>query len=164
MGKEKFNSDLQYGKAGEYIIYQYLLFQPNTSQLINVTDDEFFQENDIDFVWETVSGKVYKIELKTDRLAHKTGNIVYEYKSNKSYDTVGCFEKTKADYILYYIEKTNVLYWIKVESLREYIEKNKEKLSLVNMGDNAIGYLIPLKIVEAENMGHKINGFSVDTS
>ena len=139
-----FNSDIQIGNKGEDIIYNYLLNHPSTDTLINVTEDKWFQNFDIDFIQLDIDGNINKIEIKTDRLADKTGNMVYEIFSDKRTYTKGCFEKTEADYIFYYLINTNILYIFNTYELRQWVEEHKDKLRLANMGDYALGYIIPL--------------------
>ena len=139
-----FNSDVQIGNKGESIIYDYLLSHPSTVNVIDVTNDEWFQQFDIDFIHVTTDYDVNKIEVKTDRIADKTGNMVYELWSNRRTYSKGCFEKTEADYIFYYLINTKVLYIFKTQELREWVHKHKNGLWQTYMGDFALGYVIPL--------------------
>ena len=139
-----FNSDFQVGNKGENIIYDYLMNHPSTDSVVNVSNDTWFQQFDIDFIQVDGNGDVNKIEVKTDRLADKTGNMVYEYWSDRRTFSIGCFEKTQADYIFYYLINTKVLYIFNTQELRKWIYKRKDKLWQTCMGDFAIGYVIPL--------------------
>ena len=132
------------GRKGESIIYDYLINHPSTFNVINVSDDVWFQQFDIDFLQVTTDYDVNKIEVKTDRMADRTGNMVYEIFSDKRTYTKGCFEKTEADYIFYYLINTNILYIFNTYELRQWVEEHKDKLRLANMGDYALGYIIPL--------------------
>ena len=138
-----FNSDIQVGNKGENIIYDYLMNHPSTDILINVSNDSWFQQFDIDFIQVDGDGDVNKIEVKTDRLADKTGNMVYEVWSDKRFYSKGCFEKTEADYIFYYLINTNILYIFDTQELREWVLEHQHNLKLVDMGDYALGYIIP---------------------
>ena len=73
-----FDEDLIYGEYGERIAWISLLESARTRQVLDVRKDKYFQERDIDFLQLDVDNKVNKIEVKTDRQAHKTGNIVFE--------------------------------------------------------------------------------------
>lgn len=139
-----FNSDVQVGHKGESIIYDYLINHPSTFNVMNVSDDMWFQQFDIDFLQVTTDYDVNKIEVKTDRMADRTGNMVYEVFSDRRNYTKGCFEKTEADYIFYYLINTNILYIFNTHELRQWVEEHKDKLRLANMGDYALGYIIPL--------------------
>ena len=139
-----FYSDIEVGNKGENIIYDYILNHPSTDMLVNVSKDWWFQQLDIDFVQVDGNGDVNKIEVKTDRLADKTGNMVYEVWSDRRIYSKGCFEKTQADYIFYYLINTKVLYIFKAQELRQWVQKHKYNFQLINMGDFAMGYIIPL--------------------
>ena len=139
-----FHSDINIGQKGENIIYDYLMNHPSTDNVINVSNDKWFQQFDIDFVQINGSGDVNKIEVKTDRLAHKTGNMVYEIWSDRRIYSKGCFEKTEADYIFYFLINTNIIYIFDTLELRDWVKKHETKLNRTNMGDYAVGYLIPL--------------------
>ena len=139
-----FNSDIQIGNKGEDIIYDYLWKHKSTFKIVDVTKDKWFQQFDIDFLHIDIENNINKIEVKTDRLADKTGNMVYEYWSDRRTYSAGCFEKTQADYIFYYLINTRVLYIFKTQELREWVHKHKNDLWQTCMGDFAIGYVIPL--------------------
>lgn len=138
-----FYSDNIIGQNGEYNIYNYLLSHPSTINLIDVSKDKWFQRLDIDFIQITDDG-INKIEVKTDRIADRTGNMVYELYSDKRYHTKGCFDKTEADYIFYYLINTNILYIFNTQELRQWILEHQNNLRLVEMGDFALGYIIKL--------------------
>ena len=139
-----FITDIKIGNNGEDIIYNYLLHHSSTKIVVNVTNDEWFQQFDIDFLQITKDNQINKIEVKTDRMADRTGNMVYEVYSDRRTYTQGCFEKTEADYIFYYLINTNILYIFNTQELREWVHKHKDKLWKTYMGDYAIGYVIPL--------------------
>ena len=139
-----FNSDVQVGNKGENIIYDYLMNHPSTDNVMDVSKSWWFQQFDIDFIQIDGDGDVNKIEVKTDRMADRTGNMVYEVYSDKRFYTLGCFEKTKADYIFYYLINTNILYIFNTQELREWVLEHQHNLKLVDMGDYALGYIIPL--------------------
>lgn len=139
-----FITDNNIGCKGENIIYDYLMNHPSTDNLINVSNDSWFQQFDIDFIQIDGDGDVNKIEVKTDRMADKTGNMVYEVYSDRRNYTKGCFEKTESDYIFYYLINTNILYIFDTQELREWVLEHQHNLKLVDMGDYALGYIIPL--------------------
>lgn len=138
-----FHKDNIVGQNGEYIIYNYLSNHSSTINLIDVSKDKWFQQFDIDFIQVTNDG-INKIEVKTDKIADKTGNMVYEVYSDKRFYTLGCFEKTEADYIFYYLINTNILYIFDTQELREWVLEHQHNLKLVDMGDFALGYIIKL--------------------
>lgn len=149
----KFQKDLKVGKAGEDVVLDFLKVNGSTKNVLDVREDKLFQELDIDFIQETLYSELRKIEVKTDTLAHKTGNLAYEHTSNKYYNTLGCFEKTKADYIFYYLSEIKSVYILKVSELRNYVRLNKNRLREVSMGDSALGYLIKLEDLIKNEIG-----------
>ena len=138
-----FHKDNIIGQNGEYIIYNYLSNHSSTINLIDVSKDKWFQQFDIDFLQVTNDG-INKIEVKTDEIADRTRNMVYEVYSDKRFYTLGCFEKTEADYIFYYLINTNILYIFDTQELREWVLEHQHNLKLVDMGDFALGYIIRL--------------------
>ena len=95
----KFQKDLRTGVLGEEVVYNFLVKDSQTSKVIDVREDKIFQKLDVDFIQELTNGISRMIEVKTDTQAHYTRNLAYEHTSKKNYKTIGCFEKTKADYI-----------------------------------------------------------------
>jgi hypothetical protein len=150
MIQSKFQQDLKTGEIGEQKVWEYLLGLSITQMLYDVRTDKFFQRLDIDFIHCDKEGEIRKIEVKTDTMAHRTGNLAYEHTSNKYYNTIGCFEKTRADYMFYYLSEVDEIYIINMNKLRNYVHTNKTRFREVNMGDNALGYLI--KIAELKRM------------
>ena len=151
-----FHYDSKIGNKGENIIYDYLLNHPSTIKLMDVTKDEWFQQFDIDFIQQDIFHNINKIEVKTDRLADKTGNMVYEIWSDKRTHSKGCFEKTEADYIFYYLINTRILYIFKTIDLRAWVRLHASSLKYADMGDNAFGFIISLNDLKDINTKIKI--------
>lgn len=139
-----FHSDNEIGNKGENTIFNFLSTHPSTITIIDVSKDKWFQQLDIDFLQITTDGDINKIEVKTDKVADRTGNMIYEVYSDSRCYSMGCFEKTKADYIFYYLINTNILYIFNTLELRDWVSIHKHILELVNIGDFAMGYIIPL--------------------
>lgn len=151
--KEKFLSDIKVGEIGEEKTLEYLYSRDFTQEVIDVRDDDFWRDNDVDFILICKDGDILKIEIKTDMIADKSKNLAYEVISNKHYNTLGCFVKTKCDVMFYYLPNTDEMYYINMSMLRDYVEENKKNLTLVPMGDNALGYLLRInKLLEKEIM------------
>ena len=147
-----FIRDLKFAESGENVVYNYLKGMDSTLDVLDVRYLKYFQNADIDFIHVLNNSlQVNFIEVKTDRMAHRTGNLPYEVISNHKINSVGCFEKTLATHIFFYLSVTKQLYVLDVVKLREYVKDNEARLKLINMGDNARGYL--LKIVELINLG-----------
>lgn len=135
-----FENDLRFGETGEHVAWVQLLESPKTRQVLDVRKDKYFQEKDIDFLQLDFNNNVNKIEVKTDRQAHLTGNIAFETKSNSN---KGCLERSEADYVLYYLIETKETLLIDLPMLKGYIKQYNPKE--IVMGDNARGYLISIK-------------------
>lgn len=149
-----FEQDFEKGKIGENKVLDFLLKNKKTKSIIDVRYDKYFQDIDIDFIRETIDNKIQKLEIKTDLKAHKTGNLAYEFISNKYINSTGCYEKTEADYILYFLFETNILYIIKTNLLKEFVKTNDFKQ--IEMGNNALGFLIKLDLLEKNKIAWKI--------
>lgn len=132
-----FYKDIEDGKKGEEVAYSLLKNSSQNKTVMDVRNDPYFQELDIDFLAEKHSGIIIKYEVKTDRKAHESGNLVYEKTTSGN---IGCLEKSHADFILYYLVETNQMYGFWLHDLKAYINRNN--LKLYPMGDNATGYLI----------------------
>ena len=128
--------------------------EPQNKAVIDVRKDIYFQDLDIDFLAEKHSGVVIKYEVKTDRLAHKTGNLVYEETTSGN---IGCLAKSHADYILYYLSQSNELYGFWLIDMRNYIKETQPEL--VEMGDNAEGYLLKIKDLTSKDIIRKVFTF-----
>ena len=135
-----FSESLKEGESGEHVVWNLLQKQSNIRSVVDVRQDKTFQEQDIDFLVENINRQFTSIEVKTDFKAHETGNLVYELSSSNN---IGCFERTQAKYIMYYIPASKVVHMIDVEELRTFVYKNRP--DEVKMGDNATGFLIPLQ-------------------
>jgi len=106
------------------------------------THDLNFGEKAEDWLNEMFSnGKL--IEVKNDRLVHKTGNIFIEYESRGKPSGLST---TTANYWIYRMNELDIAFIIPTDKLkkicREYI---KEKKYIKNGGDNntSLGLLIP---------------------
>ena len=135
-----FNEDLQDGKKAEELVRFKLSQTGKFVDIWDCSDDEYFQSKDIDILALKQDGRIAKIEVKADRQAHQTGNLVWEQTTS---GRIGCFAKTDADFIMYYTVGNGSLYIFKPKELRRYIERSK--LPLRRMGDNAEGYLLNIR-------------------
>lgn len=173
MGKiYEFQKSLDIGELGEDIIEKYLNSLDNVIKIKSVKNIKKYQLADIDFLVYLKEGKEVSIEVKCD--SYKSGNLYYETKSCVEFDTIGCLEKTKADYIFYYFLNLKVLYIFKTKKFRKWVQKeiklhNKypnlskiEKKEVLNKAFNkkdlytSQGYTIPLKYIENELKDTKI--------
>ena len=138
-----FEDSLKEGGVGEHTVWNLLTDNeknPDIRFVFDVRKDKNYQKMDIDFLVENTNRQVIPFEVKTDMQAHETGNIVYELTTSGN---VGCFVKTLAHVIAYYVPGNKQVHMIRVKKLREYV--NKANLNEVRMGDNATGYLLPIE-------------------
>ena len=135
-----FEQSIKVGENGEHVIWNLLQKMPKVRSIVDVRQDKVYQSQDIDFLIENYDRQFTPIEVKTDYKAHETGNVVYELTTSGN---IGCFAKTRARFIYYYVPADNVVYAISVRALRNYIEKVKPEER--RMGDNATGYLLPIE-------------------
>ena len=107
------------------------------------THDLAFGEKAEDWVNDIFkNGK--KVEVKYDRIAHKTGNVVIEYESRGKPSGIAT---TDADYWIYKLEKTECAIILPVEYLKEKLRSYyNEGIYLMNGGDNntSKGFLVPI--------------------
>lgn len=147
-----FKKDLEAGEIGEEVAFRILSSSHQTKSILDVRKDPYFQNLDIDFLVEKYSGIVIKYEVKTDRQAHKTGNIVFEKTTSGN---IGCLEKSHADYILYYLSETQAMYGFWLSAIRKYIKTTKPRI--IEMGDAATGFLLKIAELEQKKLMTRIN-------
>ena len=135
-----FEQSLKNGSYGEHAVWNVLIKRPNVKTILDVRDDKNFQSMDIDFLMQTTDLQVVPIEVKTDYQAQETGNIVYELTTSGN---IGCFEKTQAWYVAYFVPKKQEVHMIYVKRLRDFIKNHN--LNVIRMGDYATGYLLPIE-------------------
>lgn len=144
---ESMRARLRDGTVGEYITWNRFIKEPWCKQIVDVRDDAFFREMDVDFLLEDKDRQFHWLEVKTDSMTARTGNIAYEKTSNKRIDSTGCFEKTRAEWIAYYVPDLQKIFLLSADALRGMA--NSGRFPLIDMGDNALGYLIPVETIKA---------------
>lgn len=135
-----FAEDLNDGKKAEELVRFKLSQTGKFESIWDCSDDKYFQSKDIDILALKQDGQITKIEVKADRQAHRTGNLAWEQKTSGN---IGCFAKTEADYIMYYVVGNGSLYIFQPKVLRRYIEQSHKRM--IPMGDNAEGFLLSIK-------------------
>lgn len=142
-----FNESLKSGLIGELIVWNALGHLESVKRVIDVRDDKRFQMMDVDFLVEMSSRQYIWLEVKTDYKATETGNIAYELRTSGN---IGCFEKTKADVIAYYVPTSGYIYLIKAKELRMYVRNANYPIR--RMGDASEGYLLPISELERDGV------------
>ena len=130
-------ADWSEGKVGEKIVRSVLESSGKFESVWDCSEDTYFQSKDIDLLGFAKDGHIAKYEVKTDRQAHETGNIVWEHTTSGN---IGCLAKSEADFIMYYIEGNGRLYCFNTAKMRAFVKRKNQRL--VRMGDNAEGYLL----------------------
>ena len=147
-----FVRDLDYGKKGEERIARHLRKYKSVVDVRDISNTRRGIDDDIDFEIVYRDGHTSTAELKSDMQAHKTGNIAYEELSHKN---PGCFARTKADHIIYYLTETGVAYVLNPHKLRAFVAEMKAnerkaaslRVRPAKMGEGAFGYLIPIRVL-----------------
>lgn len=106
------------------------------------THDLNFGEKGEDWINEIFKdGKL--IEVKSDRLAHKTGNVYIEYECRGKPSGIAT---TTAHYWIYRVEQNNIAIIIPTERLKEICRVYFKEGKIMLGGDNNLskGFLIPL--------------------
>lgn len=168
-----FYEDKVVGDFGEKLAFELLEKSNKTVELHNVSDDQAFQDRDIDLVQmlddnhtlDDVRDEICKprqpkisyantYEVKTDKRTHDTRNFVYEI---ISHDGAGWAGKCKADFIIYYCtdrydwHDVKEVYLIKLKEWRKWLRENindKEKIIFKNYDKNNEAILNALCNVE----------------
>lgn len=140
-----FKTQVKETNVGTDIILKFLQNRYPKDIFINVEDDKEYQKIDVDYRWLR-GDKELLLEIKVD--SYKSGNFFYEFYSNYEMKTIGCFEKTKADYIAYYFSETDSLYILNPQNFRNYVNKYQKWLTpkyVPNTSFHSMGYAIPIK-------------------
>lgn len=120
-----FTDSLKKGDVGEELILNYLNKNDNIDYIEDVSNNVDYQKVDIDSIIHFKSGKTQTLEIKTD--FYKSPNFFYEVMSAIETGSVGCFEKTEADRLIYYYINLNLLYVFDMPKYREWVRSNKEE-------------------------------------
>lgn len=157
----EFQKSLKVGEEGEEHILEYLRRSDTVTNIIDVRDSAPYQKMDVDFLVTLTDGKEYKVEVKTD--TYLSGNIYYETLSSLEHDSIGCFEKTKADFLFYYFINAKQLYLFSMVQYRDWFGLKKDKFDSlgyqkkpINKGwggktYTSVGYAFPVSLLEKEN-------------
>jgi len=150
-----FFKSLEKGKKGEAIVAKYLAALPHVVALDYKGKDEAFQKMDIDFPIRNRDGHEWSVEVKTDYKDHPE-NLFYETISCIRTGSIGCMDKTRAQYIAYYFIEPNIIYWFQVKPFRAWFHANMgnpriRRIHPKNKGYTSEGYLVPLDLLKEES-------------
>lgn len=161
-----FNESINRGKRGEEIILDILNSKNYIQNITDVSNDSSYFEKDIDFIVEFTNGNVQTVEIKTDFT--KYPNFFYEEISALETNSIGCFEKTEAEILIYYFIELNLIYIFNMPKFRGWFHSNKQlfikngyRKSLKNKRYNGdlyttVGYAFPRSLLEDKDWVNKI--------
>lgn len=119
----------------------------------DVTKVKEYQNLDVDFLVTMGNSRKIMVEVKTDYLSWKTGNITWETKTSKN---IGCCAKSPCDRFFWCLTnesgKICRVLSIDARAIKSKIAKNERYLRLVRMGDNAEGYLLSIELIRNWNV------------
>lgn len=135
-------------------------------KITDVSNDRNYFGKDIDYLVEFHDGTSQSLELKTDFTTYP--NFFYEEISAMETNSIGCFEKTEADRLMYYFIKLDLLYIFDMVEFRKWFHENKEafikkgyqKKLKNNRHDGStyttLGYAFPRTLLEEHTWVSKI--------
>lgn len=140
-------------------IERWLVGKKNTISVLNVEHEASYQARDIDLLLTREKDGAlvtYGIEIKADRLAHKTRNFFFETLSNVEKGTPGCFLYSEAEHLYYYLVENRMLYIFDLSRTRAWFLAHKGEFQVrrtsTPVGDRSYeteGCLVPIKRVIA---------------
>ena len=98
----------------------------------NVENNKEYQVQDIDLLCTLEirgSEKTVAIEIKGDTKAHRTGNFFFETISNEALNTQGCFLKSRAHLLFYYLLGTDRLYIFPMKKMQDWFAGRQQQLA-----------------------------------
>jgi len=150
-----FDKSLASGKGGEALVVEGFREILSTVEVVDVSDNKDYQDEDVDFLWITKNlfkTDVFKVEVKTDSFPEN--NIFFELISNLEKGLAGCLMYTQADYLAYYYEQTGNCYVFDAQRLKKeifnhpfYLDDSKKKKVKNRVGQGSyttVGLAIPL--------------------
>ena len=111
-----FLGDMSFGKLGEKKVEALLKNSRNVAEVIDLRDDKEAQKKDVDYRVFYKDGRECLVEVKTDKWAHRTGNIPFEM---YSHNNPGCFARTESDFIFFVVAMTGMIYVIDSRKFKE---------------------------------------------
>ena len=128
------------GKDGEQLFKE--IMESRGYKVEDVSNNEDYWDQDIDFIITSPTGAVKTFEVKWDSRIHKTGNLYLEVAAAHSKGGCGWFEFCKADYLAYGDAKQGVFFMLKMDELRAKVKRLPKQYA--NCGSDSVGLLVPL--------------------
>ncbi len=110
-------------KTASRLVEEFLHSCVKVVDVKNVEDDKKYQVQDIDLLCTLEINRNISIEIKGDTKAHLTGNFFFETISNEALGTQGCFLKSEADLLFYYLIETDCLYIFPMKTIKSWFLK-----------------------------------------
>lgn len=151
--QKNFFNDLDRGKVGERLFID--IMTELGWELVDLSNDKAYQKKGVDFFVKKENKELF-IDVKTDYVMHRTGNIFLELEDGPR---VGWAKKTKADLIFYIDYNSNRVYvldWVscaaKIDELRKVSFDNQDGISMV-------GALLPINKLDELEIKYQILEF-----
>jgi hypothetical protein len=128
----RLKEQLPIGKEGEAVVGEDL---KNLGYTVNQT--EGYHNYDLS---ATTKGRLIRVEIKTDLLGHKTGNVGLEYEQNSKPSGI---ETTESDVWAWYIKGLNQILYFDTDTVRSFI--TDELYTTTKKTVNSCYYLIPIR-------------------
>jgi len=159
------------GDKGEKILIKFLNKQDKIKRVVDLSNKKQYQDKDIDLGLVRVGENNEEIketaEIKTDSRSNDTGNVFFETHSNLEANTLGCFLKTEADWLLYYCVNENFVYAARMKDLKPWFLKNLDSFADKKLRNKATngrkayttkGKVIPKRSIETLSFVKKYEG------
>lgn len=138
-----FKDDKQLAIIGEFAVWNALCDLKCVKSVIDVREDKRFQEWDVDLLIEDEDRQFHGVEVKTDWKTYETGNVIYE---TESFGKVGCLERTKADYVAYFVPQSGNIYLCETNALRKCVKSGGYPAK--PLAERNLGIIVPLGDLE----------------
>ncbi|MEA5012911.1 MAG: hypothetical protein VB100_14455 [Angelakisella sp.] len=146
-----FEDCLKHGKETEALIGAFLVTRGFAVE--DKSDDKLYRKIDVDLVLHK-NGKDYLLEVKSDNLMHRTGNVFIEdcmYRKTGTYD--GWMHYCQADVLCCYDTVNKFAYMLKWKDIKPIV-KNFRRIKFWNQVDQCYGagYLVPLSYLKQNEL------------
>lgn len=138
-----FKDDKQLAIIGEFVVWNALQDLKDVKKVIDVREDRRFQEWDVDLLIENDERQFFGIEVKTDWKTFETGNVIFE---TESFGKIGCLERTKADYVAFFVPQSGNIYLCDTKELKKCAKSGNYPTK--PMGQETLGIIVPLGDLE----------------
>jgi hypothetical protein len=143
-----FTQDLKSSQQGEIQLANQ--FEQNGWNVSTTIDKGKFSGYDLEI---ERNGFQFTIEFKHDLKCEDTGNVAIElFKTVNNNIQVSGLSATTADYYVYKLGRSDDLYAIKTEILRDYLRDNERRLRHVTGGDGGRVHLVLVPVADFKSI------------